>query len=220
MSFTAWVVVSRVRAAVLVLVVAQVVVFRPFGSDVVAVVDGDVVAERGGWRCGTGGWWSGRGELGCLGGVLGRCWGLPSWWGGSIEYTTRSDERVRTTSCNGLSWAVDSPCTSFRARWWILGMVAAVWVLDETLAVVSELAVAGITAVVGSDVVLAMGSFECEMGGCRVCRGAIARPGSECRHLQGAGSGFGAGDEVVVVVDDVVGVDDSWWYLLLSSTPK
>ena len=48
MSFTAWVVVSRVGAAVLVLVVAKVAVFRPFGSGVAAVVDGDVAAERRG----------------------------------------------------------------------------------------------------------------------------------------------------------------------------
>ena len=36
---TAWVVVSRVRAAILVLVVTKVAVFRPFGSGVAAVVD-------------------------------------------------------------------------------------------------------------------------------------------------------------------------------------
>ena len=45
---TAWVVVSRVGAAVLVLVVAKVAVFRPFGSGVAAVVDGDVAVERRG----------------------------------------------------------------------------------------------------------------------------------------------------------------------------
>jgi hypothetical protein len=47
-SFTAWLAVSRVGAAIWVLVVAQVAVFQPFGSDVVAVVDGDVaVAGKG-----------------------------------------------------------------------------------------------------------------------------------------------------------------------------
>ena len=46
MSFVAWWAVSKVGAAVWVLVVAQVVVFRPFGSDVVAIVDGGVAVER------------------------------------------------------------------------------------------------------------------------------------------------------------------------------
>ena len=46
MLFVAWWAVSKVGAAVWVLVVAQVVVFRPFGSDVVAIVDGDVAVEQ------------------------------------------------------------------------------------------------------------------------------------------------------------------------------
>ena len=45
-SFIAWLAVSKVGAAVWVLVVAQVVIFWPFGSDVIAVVDGDVAVER------------------------------------------------------------------------------------------------------------------------------------------------------------------------------
>jgi hypothetical protein len=39
----AWVAVSEVVAAIWVLVVAQVVVFQPFASSVVAIVNGDVV---------------------------------------------------------------------------------------------------------------------------------------------------------------------------------
>ena len=63
-SFIAWLAVSKVGAAVWVLVVAQVVVFRPFVSDVVAVVDGDVAVE---WR-----------GLGLEGRGCGSCWGSVS----------------------------------------------------------------------------------------------------------------------------------------------
>ena len=60
-SFIAWLAVSKVGAAVWVLVIAQVVIFQPFVSDVVAVVDGDVAVE-----------WRGLGlkRRGC-----GSCWG-------------------------------------------------------------------------------------------------------------------------------------------------
>jgi hypothetical protein len=43
----AWVAVSKVAVAVWVLVVAQVVIFQPFASGVVAVVDGDVAVVLG-----------------------------------------------------------------------------------------------------------------------------------------------------------------------------
>jgi hypothetical protein len=65
--FMAWLAISKVGAAVWVLVVAQVVIFRLFGSGVVAVVDGDVAASLGGSRCetgGCGGSWSAVGQPG------------------------------------------------------------------------------------------------------------------------------------------------------------
>jgi hypothetical protein len=59
----AWVAVSKVAVAVWVLVIAQVVVFQPFASGVVAVVDGDIVVVLGVSR--------GTGDRGTCWGVLG-----------------------------------------------------------------------------------------------------------------------------------------------------
>jgi hypothetical protein len=60
----AWLAVSKVGAAIWVLVVTQVVVFWPFGSDVVATVDSDVAASLGGSGCRTGDWGGGWGTIG------------------------------------------------------------------------------------------------------------------------------------------------------------
>jgi hypothetical protein len=75
-----------------------------------------------------------------------------------------------------------------------------VWVLDEALAVVSEVAVAGIAAVVGSDVAVAKGGSGCGTRGWGVCSGAVGRGrlGRVCRRLRAAG-----GKVVVVVVKNV-----------------
>jgi hypothetical protein len=59
----AWVAVSKVAVAIWVLVVAQVVVFRPFASGVVAIVDGDIAVVLGVSR--------GTGDRGTCWGVLG-----------------------------------------------------------------------------------------------------------------------------------------------------
>ena len=83
-----------------------------------------------------------------------------------------------------------------------------VWVLDEALAVVSEVAVADAAAVVGSDVAVAVDGSGRETWGCRVCRGAVGRLGGVCRRFGGVGSWFGAGEGVVVVVNDDDGVVD------------
>ena len=87
-------------------------------------------------------------------------------------------------------------------------MVVAVLVLDMALDAVSEVVVAGNAGVGGCDVAVAVGSSGPGLGGQRVRWGAMARPGSECRHLQGAGGSFWARNGVVVVVDDIVGVVD------------
>jgi hypothetical protein len=65
------------------LVVAQVVVFRPCGSDVVAAVDSDVAASLGGSGCGTGDWGGGWGTIGRLARVCRRFRGVWSrFWAG------------------------------------------------------------------------------------------------------------------------------------------
>ena len=62
MLFAAWLAISR--ADVWVLVIAQVVIFQPFVSGVVAVVDGDVVVAGGGSGCKTRGCRVCRGAVG------------------------------------------------------------------------------------------------------------------------------------------------------------
>ena len=80
--------------------------------------------------------------------------------------------------------------------------------LDEALAVVSEVAVAGIAAVVGSDVAVATGGSGCGTRGWGVCSGAVGRLGRVCRRFRAAGASFEAGGKVVVVVVNNVGCAD------------
>ena len=86
-----------------------------FAAAAAAVVSGNVAIVLGGSGFGAGGrglnWW----ELGRLGGVVECCLGRWGWQSCSVECVTRSDEHVRTTSCDGLSWAVDSVGASFTA---------------------------------------------------------------------------------------------------------
>ena len=72
-------------------------------------------------------------------------------------------------------------------------MVATTWVLAMALAVVCRVIVAGLTAVVGSDVAVATGSSSCGMRGWGVSWGRGGWPGSQGWHLQGVGGCFEAG---------------------------
>jgi hypothetical protein len=76
-------------------------------------------------------------------------------------------------------------------------------VLYKALAVVSDVAVAGIAAVVVSDMAVATGGSGCETRSGGVCRGAVGRLGSVCRRLQDAGGSFEVGNQVVVAAVDV-----------------
>jgi hypothetical protein len=87
-------------------------------------------------------------------------------------------------------------------------VVVVVWVPTVALVVVPEVVVAGVAAVVGNDVVVAVGSSRREMGVHGGSRGAVVWFGRECRRTRGAGGGFEAGGEVVVAVVDDVGVVD------------
>ena len=80
--------------------------------------------------------------------------------------------------------------------------------LDEALAVVSEVAVAGIAAVVGSDVAVATGGSGCRMRGWGVCSGVVGQLGRVCRRFRAAGASFKAGGKVIVVVVNNVGCPD------------
>jgi hypothetical protein len=91
-------------------------------------VDVDVAVVSSGSRCGTG---DGEASWGGVGGGMSRHW--CSWDGQSsfIECTTRSDERIRTTSHNAVFRAVDWRRTSFGAWWVFSDVVAVIWVLDS-----------------------------------------------------------------------------------------
>jgi hypothetical protein len=119
------------------------------------------------------------GALGCVNRVWGVSWGRRggvgggvgrrrSWWGclgGFVEYTTRSEERVRTTSRNGVCWAVDGVCTSFTAQLVISKAVVVVWVLDVAQVVLLEVVATGFAAVVNHDVVCNGGVLGCVVWG-------------------------------------------------------
>jgi hypothetical protein len=175
-------------------------------SGVVAVGDVDVgdrdVATAGRW--GTS-WGATVGEQGCVGGLLDcRC----SCVGGFVEYTTRSEERVRTTSRNGVS-LVAHHCCGLSGAWVVASEVAvAVWVLVVAQVVVFRPFASGVVAVVDGDVAVAVGGPGSETSGHRVCRGAVGRLGRVCHRFRGAGSRFEAVDGVLVVVDDEVVVVD------------
>ena len=86
-----------------------------FAAAAAAVVGGDVGVVMGGSGFGTGGGGLDWGELGCLGGVVARLWGLLGWHSQSVECTMRSGEHIHTALCNSVSWAVDGVSASFTA---------------------------------------------------------------------------------------------------------
>jgi hypothetical protein len=78
-----------------------------------AVVDSDVADCVDAWGIVVGSWritGARGGMLEGAGGLLVRRWRRWGWQSCSVECTTRSDERVRTTSCNGVSWVVHRRC--------------------------------------------------------------------------------------------------------------
>ena len=79
MLFAAWWAISAVCAVAWVLDEALDFIFRPFGSEVVAVTDGDVAASLGGSGGGTGGWGVSSGAVARLGSVCRRFWGFWGW---------------------------------------------------------------------------------------------------------------------------------------------
>jgi hypothetical protein len=133
-----------------------------------------------GWWCEAGVTGASRGELGGVGGLLDRrC----SCLGGFVEYTTRSEECVRTTSRNGIS-LVAHRCCGLSGVWVVASKVAvAVWVLVITQVVVFRLFASGVIAVVDGDMAVAVGGPGSETSGHRVCRGAVGRLGRVCRHF-------------------------------------
>jgi hypothetical protein len=82
-------------------------------SDVAELVDmwGVVV---GSWGT-TGVWGASRGKQGGADRCRGRRRRRWGWQSRSVECTTHSDERIRTTSCNGICWAVEGVGASFTA---------------------------------------------------------------------------------------------------------
>jgi hypothetical protein len=74
-------------------------------------------------------------------------------------------------------------------------------VLESALGAVSGELVAGVAAVVGCDMAVAMAGSGHETRGCRACRGAVGRFGIVCRRFSAVACGLGrgrAGDSTVI----------------------
>ena len=84
---------------------------------------------------------------------LGLRWGR---WSSSVEGTTRSGERVRTTSRTSVFWAVGCSSTSSAASLAVSEVGGAVWVLAVVQIDVLGVVTAGLAAVVGGDVAALM----------------------------------------------------------------
>ena len=87
-------------------------------------------------------------------------------------------------------------------------MVAVIWQLIVALVVVSEVVVAGVTTVVGSDVSVATSGSGCQTRGCRLSLGVVSWHGSEYHHFLGVCSWVVAGGAVLVAVVNAVVNDD------------
>ena len=199
---------SSVYVAILVLDEAQVVIVGLVTAGSIAVVNGDMAVAFGGSRCGTGFNGASWGEWGSVGQLLAHHLGFWGWQGGFLKQTTCSNKHMSSSSCNSVSRAVDLHCGLVHV-WTAASEVSeVVWVLDEALVVVSEVAIAGITAVVGSDVVVATGGSGCGTRGWGLCRGGMDWLGSMCHHFLGVCSWVAAEGEVLVAVVDIVVNDD------------
>jgi hypothetical protein len=188
--------------------VAVVVVLGVVLAGVAAVIGGDVAFARAGSGCERRDWGSSWGWQGGVRGVLDQRWGWWGWQSGSVKYTTCFDEHVCSSLRNSIVWAVDCLNTSFTASLTASRVPVSVWVLDVTQIVVLGVSAAGVAAIVGCDIAMAVGGSECEMRGLGVRWSALGRPGRECCRLRGAGDSFEAGEKLVVaVVDNVDNVD-------------
>ena len=185
--------------AVLVLDEAQVVVVGLVTAGSAAVVDGDMAVAFGGSGCGTGFNGASWGEQGGVGQSIARRLGFWGRQSRSVECPTRSDEHARTTSCNGISWAVNSVGASFTACWGVPAVVVVVRVLDAAVVVVFGPVAAGFAAIVGCDAAAATGGSGRKWRGWGLSRSAVGGAGSECHHVRHAGGCFEAGGKMVVV---------------------
>lgn len=102
--------------------------------------------------------------------------------GRSVEWTTRSDERVCACSRGSVCWAVDRLCVLFTAQVMVSEASVAVWVLTMAQVVVPGVVVAAFVTVVACDVAVAVVGSGCVERGWEVCWGTMGRPGSEYRH--------------------------------------
>ena len=134
---------------------------------------------------------TGWGLLGSVKWLLDRCFEFCGEQDRPIEWTTHFDKQVCSSSLNIICWAIGHLCTLFLAWHLVHEVVAVIWQLIITLVVVSEVVLAGVATVVGSDV-------------------SVATSGSEYHHFLGVCSWVVAGGAVLVaVVDTIVNNDVS-----------
>jgi hypothetical protein len=162
-SFTACCWVPAVVAVVCVLDEALLVVFEVVAVGFIVVVGDDVAAAVGMWGvvvgslCITGARGSSGEGLGGADGCRGRRLSWWCWQDSSVEHTTRSDERVCSSSHNSVVWAADR-CRGLSTAWVAFSeMVPVVWVPAMAQVVVPEVVAAGVVGGGSCDVVTAMG---------------------------------------------------------------
>ena len=131
-------------------------------------------------------WNGGQGHrLGVTEQLLDRCFKFCGEQDRPIELTTHFDKQVCSSSLNIICWAIGHLCTLFLVWHLVHEVVAVIWQLIVTLVVVSEVVLAGVTTVVGSDV-------------------SVATSGSEYHHFLGVCSWVVAWGAVLVAIVNVV----------------
>jgi hypothetical protein len=125
----------------------------------------DVAVDEGGSGHGTGNRGTSWGELDGVRGLLDHRLEFRGEQGRSVEQTTRSNERVCTSSCNSVCWALDRRRGRLLAWVAVSEVVVSVWVLDVAQVVVFRPFASGVVAVVDGDVAVAVGGSGSETRG-------------------------------------------------------
>jgi hypothetical protein len=97
------------------------------------------------------------GQQGGVGGLLVRRLEFQGEPGRSIEQSMRLDERVCSSSCDLVCWAVGRRCGLWLAWVAVSKVAVAVWVLVIAQVVVFRLFASGVVAIVNGDVVVVLG---------------------------------------------------------------
>jgi hypothetical protein len=172
-SFRTWQSVHKLIAVVCVLDETRVIVSRVVAAGNVAAVGSDVAAAVGAWGIVVGSlciMGARGGMLEGAGGLLVRHLEFQGEPGRSIKQLTRLDERVCSSSCDLVCWAVGHRCGLWLAWVAVSKVAVAVWVLVVAQVVVFRPFASGVVAVIDGDVAVMLG-FSRGMGDRGTCWG-------------------------------------------------